>query len=551
MRKKPPILAVLAMALTLAMFASACGGSDDDAASSSADEPTESTSSATEPAEDDAMEDDEDHDDEDESDEVMTDQAMTDGEPTILRVGLQFGPDSGLAIESDDASVLVKAGVVESLVRADASGQPVPELAESWERIDDTTWQFALRPGVVFHDGSTLDAAAVETALSYISGVASPPRALGGLALTTEIVDDLTVNVITSDPDPILPLRLSARSMSILAPAAYDVTPTAPIGTGPFQLTDFAPPDSLTVERFDGYWGEPGQVDGAVFRFIPDAGARAAAIRADEVDVVSGIALADLDAVGDDPDIELFRLSLPRTASLYANTVSGPMSDPVVREAVSLAIDQVTMAEDLLEGQFAPAFGYFGTENTWAPQSDPNPADAIEQAAALVESLDDSSRSLQIWTYGSRPELADMATVAQAQLQAVGFNVELEVGEYTPLEERVFNGEHDMFLLSRGYYFDIADAGAVLSSDFGCEGGYNLNLYCNEDFDAILDDLTGADSTAARQELFGQAVNILADENVGIPLVHDRARYAFRTDVMGFDIDPFESILLTSQVSLG
>jgi ABC-type transport system substrate-binding protein len=199
MRKKPPILAVLAMALTLAMFASACGGSDDDAASSSADEPTESTSSATEPAEDDAMEDDEDHDDEDESDEVMTDQAMTDGEPTILRVGLQFGPDSGLAIESDDASVLVKAGVVESLVRADASGQPVPELAESWERIDDTTWQFALRPGVVFHDGSTLDAAAVETALSYISGVASPPRALGGLALTTEIVAAL-VGPLDVDP---------------------------------------------------------------------------------------------------------------------------------------------------------------------------------------------------------------------------------------------------------------------------------------------------------------------------------------------------------------
>ena len=72
-----------------------------------------------------------------------------------------------------------------------------------------------------------------------------------------------------------------------------------------------------------------------------------------------------------------------------------------------------------------------------------------------------------------------------------------------------------------------------------------------EAFDAILDELTGADSTEARQELFGQAVALLAENHVGIPLVHDRARYAARTDVLGFDVDPFESILLTNQISLG
>ena len=539
MRRRPPTSALLALVLALALFASACGGSDDDTST----EPTVESEEA--PDGDQAT-------DGDQGDDA--EQAVEASEPdelAVLRVGLQFAPDSGLAIESDDASVLVKAGVVEGLVRADADGQPVPELAESWERIDDTTWQFALRPGVAFHDGSSLDAAAVETALTHISTVASPPRALGGLTLTTEVVDELTINVVTSEADPILPLRLSARSMSVLAPAAYESTPTEPIGTGPFQITDFTPPDSLTVERFDSYWGDAAQIDRAEFRFIPDASARAAAIRADEIDITDGIALADLDAVGNDPDIDLVRLSLPRTAALYANTVSGPMSDPAVREAVSLAIDQVTIAEDLLEGQFAPAFGYFGTENAWAPQSDPDPADAFDQAATIVDSLETGDRSLRIWTYGSRPELADIATVAQAQLQAVGFDVELEVGEYTPLEERVFNGEHDMFLLSRGYYFDIADAGAVLSSDFGCEGGYNLNLYCDEAFDAILDELTGADSTEARQELFGQAVALLAENHVGIPLVHDRARYAARTDVLGFDVDPFESILLTNQISLG
>ena len=539
-------LAWLAVVLTL--FAAACGGSDDDASADDADADASTAEEETEAEE----ETDEGASAEDEGDDdaASDDDASTEGGDTILRVGLQFGPDSGLAIESDDASILVKAAVVEGLVRSDASGAPVPALAESWERIDETTWEFVLRPGVTFHDGSTLDAAAVETAIAYISGVASPPRSLGGLTLTTETIDDLTVRILTSDPDPILPLRLSSRSIAILAPAAYDSEPTEPIGSGPFMVSDFSPPDSLTVERYDGYWGDVALLEGAVFRFLPDAGSRAAAIRADEIDVADGIAIPDLQAIEDDSDIDLIRFSLPRTASLYANTAEGPMADPVVREAVSLAIDEVSMAEDLLEGQFAPARSYFGEENAWAPQGDGDPADAADQAAALLEGVSEENRSITIWTYTGRPELADMATVAQAQLEAVGFNVEVEVGEYTPLEERVFNGEHDLFLGSRGYYFDIADAGAVFTSDFTCDGGYNLNRYCSEDFDAIVTELSLAETAEDRQALFAQAAQVLADDFIGFPLVHDRARYAARSDVAGLVIDPFELTLLTPQVSL-
>ncbi len=543
MRQTNRLMALLAMILALALTAAACGSDDEsdaDAEDGTSETPAEGSDG------DDADADAGDEADADDS-AASADDA---GDGGVLRVGLQFGPDSGLAIESDDSSILAKAAVTEGLVRADDSGAPGPSLAESWERIDDTTWEFTLRSGVTFHDGSAFDASAVETAIAYITGVAAPPRSLGGLELTTEIVDDLTVRIITSDPDPILPLRLSSRSMVILAPAAYDSEPTEPIGTGPFAVTDFTPPDSLTVERFDDYWGDVAQLEGAVFRFLPDAGSRAAAIRADEVDVVDGIALPDLEAVDADADVDLIRFSLPRTASLYANTVSGPMSDPAVREAVSLAIDEVAIADGLLEGQFAPARSYFGEENDWAPQTEPDPADAVEQAAALLDGVDDANRSVKVWTYASRPELPDMATVVQAQLEAAGFDVEIEVGEYTPLEERVFNGEHDLFLLSRGYYFDIADAGAVLTSDFTCDGGYNLNLYCSDEFDALVADLSGAESGADRQALFGQAAQLLADENVGFPLVHDRARYAARTDVEGLVIDPFESRLLTSQVSL-
>ncbi len=550
MRRTTSPWAILAMVLALALLAAACGGSDDE--SSAGDDAETPATEETDDGDADEAADAADSDaDATDSDADATDSDADEGnEGAVVRVALQFGPDAGLAIESDDASILVKAGVVEGLVRSDASGEPVPALAESWTRIDDTTWEFALRSGVTFHDGTAFDAAAVETAIAYITSVAAPPRSLGGLELSTEIVDDLTVRIVTSDPDPILPLRLSSRSMGVLAPAAYDSEPTEPIGTGPFLVSDFTPPDSMTVERFDDYWGDVAQLDGAVFRFLPDAGSRAAAIRADEVDIADGIAIADLEAIEDDADVDLIRFSLPRTASLYANTSSGPMSDQTVRQAVSLAIDEVAIADGLLEGQFAPARGYFGEENAWAPQGDPDPADAAEQAASLLDGVDPQNRSISIWTYASRPELADIATVAQAQLEAVGFDVDIEVGEYTPLEERVFAGEHDLFLGSRGYYFDIADAGALFTSDFTCDGGYNLNRFCSEEFDALVAELSLVDSVEDRQALFAEAAQFLADGYIGFPLVHDRARYAARTDVGGLVIDPFELNLLTPQVTL-
>lgn len=544
-RNRSPLIWLVAI-VAVALSVAACGGSDEESNAANENEP-EAPTADTDGSDGDKSNADADGDTTEESQEPPVDDEAGD----VLRVALQFGPDSGLAIESDDASILVKAGVVEGLVRSDASGEPVPALAESWERIDGTTWEFLLRSGVTFHDGSAFDAAAVETAIAHITSVASPPRSLGGLTLSTEIIDDLTVRVITSDPDPILPLRLSSRSMGILAPSAYETEPTSPIGTGAFAITDFTPPDSLTVERFDSYWGNVAKLDGAIFRFLPDAGSRAAAIRADEADIADGIAISDLQAVEDDPDVELIRFSLPRTATLYANTDAGPMSDPAVRQAVSLAIDEAAIAEGLLEGEFAPARGYFGEENAWAPQSDGDPADAADQVAALLDGIDAEDRTFSIWTYASRPELADIATVAQAQLEAVGFDVEIEVGEYTPLEERVFNGEHDLFLGSRGYYFDIADAGAVLTSDFTCDGGYNLNRYCSADFDALVAELSLAETAEDRQAIFAEAAQVLADEYIGFPLVHDRARYAARSNVEGLEIDPFETTLLTALVSLG
>ncbi len=521
------MIKTLQLALALLLVLSACS-SGSETASTNVDGPSASTS-----AED--------------SDNQSSD---------TLTVAMAFAPDSGLAIDTDDALTLADSGTVEGLVASDASGEAKPALAESWTQIDPTTWGFTLRSDVTFHDGVEFNADAVVTAFEYLANSATPPRTIKGVGLAAEAVDEQTVRVTTENPDPILPIRLSSANTAILSPTAYESETPDPIGhgTGPFEITDFTPDQSLTVQRYDGYWGEPAKLAEATLRFLPDPSSRAAAVRSGEVDIAEGIALADAEAIEEDDSIELQTIALPRTTSIYTNTTSGPMSDPAVREAAELAIDNEAIAEQLLEGKFVAASNYFGPENEWLTagdvKNDADKAKEILEEAGFSTDGSDANLTVNLSTYPDRPELEDIAVVAQAQLEEVGFTVELAVAEYSTLEPQGLGGELDLFVLSRSYYLDMADPAAFLTSDFTCEGGYNLNTFCSEEFDNIMAELTEKIEPADREPLFASAAELLAEETVGIPIVHNQAQVAVSERVEGFVADPFERTLITSSLSL-
>ncbi|MDQ2788719.1 MAG: ABC transporter substrate-binding protein [Actinomycetota bacterium] len=285
-----------------------------------------------------------------------------------LTVALEFGPKAGFAIDTDDAFVLTELGVVETLVRADPNGQGLPGLANSWQRIDPRTWRFQLRPGVSFHDGTLLTPEAVVTALHYVSSVAAPPRAIKGVGLQAASDGTDGVRISTTNPDPILPLRLSSPNTAILAPSAYRSTgPPGPIrtGTGPFVLTDVQAAQSATLVRWECYWGPRAALASAQARFIPDPMARATALRAGDVDLAQGIpdtALPELTSV---PQIKVVTYPLPRTVSLYTNLTSPVLADRRIREAIEKAIDRPALATQVLNGSATAASDVFGGGVPW------------------------------------------------------------------------------------------------------------------------------------------------------------------------------------------
>ncbi|MEL6267663.1 MAG: ABC transporter substrate-binding protein, partial [Pseudomonadota bacterium] len=159
--------------------------------------------------------------------------------------------------------VLQRLQIMETLVEVDADGALVPGLATGWEASDDgLTWTFTLREGVSFHDGTTLDAAAATAALTRAQG---QPGVLGKAPVAGIEAGEGAVVVTLEKPFAALPAFLAHYSTVIPAPAAFDAegTPVAAIGSGPFEVAGIAPPQSVSVTRFDAYWGEAPVIEGA------------------------------------------------------------------------------------------------------------------------------------------------------------------------------------------------------------------------------------------------------------------------------------------------
>lgn len=468
--------------------------------------------------------------------------ARPDGE---LTVAFQFPPRSAYALDSDEGARLARFGVVETLVGLGEDAQPVPMLATAWEQqVDPRTWRFQLRPEVVFHDGNVLDSAAVVTALTYISSVAAPPRAINGIGLTVAADGPDAVLISTAEPDPILPLRLTSGTTGILSPAAYAAGGQPQIirtGTGPLQLTEVNGVQSATLLRFDDYWGDKAAAAKINVRYVPDPPARALAIRAGDVNLTEGLPEASLAELSATEGVTVENYPAARTIELLLNQSAPPFSDIRVRQAVTAAIDRPALAQQVLNGAALPAAELFGPAVPWGSTEPPAGANAAEARRLLADAGHgpDNPLSVRLWTFSNRPELPLLATAVQAMLAEAGIRVAIEIGDYAAQEPEVLAGRFDMFISSRSYLSDFPDPTGVLTSDYSCAGSYNIDHYCSPEFDALLATLPDITDPGQRQQVFREAAQKLVADAVGVPLVHARNTVALR-GVTGFVADPLD-----------
>ncbi|MCD2189831.1 ABC transporter substrate-binding protein [Actinomycetospora soli] len=457
-------------------------------------------------------------------------------------VALQFPPRAGYAFDADDGGLLTKLGVAEPLVALDPRGNPVPGLATSWAQ-DGTTWRFALREGVRFHDGAALDANAVVTALTYVLGRPAPPRAITDIGLQVAADGPMTVRATTTAPDPVLPLRLSSGSTSILSPAAYrGGGQPSPVNTatGPLRMTEARGTEGATLERFDGYWGERARSARVDVRYVGDPQTRELALRSGDVGYTEGLPETSRAGLRADPSVTFSEFPSARTILLQLNQSAAPFADVRVRRAVTAALDRNVLAQ-ALGGAAAPASDLFGPAVPYGSTQAPPPADVPAARALLAEAGHGPQNPLRVrlWTFPNRPELPVLAQAIAAQLQAAGITTDITVGEYDAQEPEVLAGRYDMFLNSRSYLSDYPDAASTLTSDYTSGGAYAIDRYRSPAFDALMAQLGAVTDTDARARIYRQAAAMLVTDAVGVPIVHPR-NTAVEKGVTGFVADPLD-----------
>ncbi len=413
--------------------------------------------------------------------------------PQVLRVALTAIPKS-LDPNRDPGGPMLPIYrlVFEGLPKPDASGRPTPVLAESWRLLNDTTWQFKLRPGVKFSDGESFNGEVVK----WNSERAQDPKnsvyaARVNPIAGVDVVDDHTVNVRTKQP--FAPLLGNLMPILMLPPRYYQRVgnqgfSSNPVGTGPYRVTGFTTDASVKMERNETYWGKRPNVSAIEFRMLAEAATRVAALQAGEVEVayhlppenVDQLRAAGLSAfplnVG---QALLFVLAQPRTTL-------EPLKNKLVRQAVNYAVDKDAIIKALtqgmarrLEGQLVGPDGFGYTDKVKA-----YPYDVAKAKALLKEAGYPGGFKVKMsGTNGRYPQDKEVSQAVAQYLRQVGIDVELSLLEANTWTERYLAFKFDPIWIIGLNYLPSMDH-IYASIHFTTEPG-SRQQFADEKFDEL------------------------------------------------------------------
>ena len=406
--------------------------------------------------------------------------------------------------------------IFNKLIENDARQNPKPGLAESWRTVDDLTWEFKLRRGVKFHDGSDFTAADVAFSIER-PGIINTP---GGFTIFTRsitekiIVDPYTIRLKTGAPYPNLPIDMSGliivSSVAAKGALAADFdSGKATIGTGPWKFVRYTKGDRIELARNDNYWGPKPPWDKVTFRLITSDPSRVAALLAGDVQMIEAIPPADYAKLKTNKDIAIFttisnrmihlHLDSNRDKSPFITDKAGkpleknPFKDARVRKAVSKAINRNAIVERVMDGLAIPAGqlvpeGFFGV----SPNLKPEPFDPEGAKKLLTEAGYPDGFGITLHGPNNRYVNDDQIVQAVAQmLTRVGIATKVETLPFSVYVSRANKVEFSAALL--GWGVSTGEATYPLRSLIATNnpakglGTWNWGRYTNPAMDALLE----------------------------------------------------------------
>mgnify|MGYP001940090846 FL=1 len=336
--------------------------------------------------------------------------------------GLDFTTTGGAA-----APQALVGNVYETLVRIDASGAPVPHLAERVER-DGGTFTFHLRDGVTFANGKPFTADDAAFSIHYVqnewtNGLKAQMDPVTGVEVVNERTLRVTVEGGTAAEDAWL-WSMGTLTGAMMTPAGVDKLATAPLGTGPYTVARFDVGEAIEFDAREDYWGGDVARDGMI-RYFDDPVSAVNALRVGDADMVWGMQAPQLiDTLPEDIRVEVGTTN--GEVLLSMNNTRAPFDDPNVRRAVAYAVDRTAVNEVVYNGLATDTGGApVPPTDPWYPGRDFYPFDP-DKARELL-----AGRTPEITiTVPNRPYAQEASELLYSQLRDVGFRVRLETVEF-------------------------------------------------------------------------------------------------------------------------
>ena len=406
---------------------------------------------------------------------------------------------------------VVFSNIYEGLIKVDRDGQFVPGLATKWEvSPDGKAYTFALRQGVKFHNGEPFNAQVAKWNIERATAettVNAHPEYFRGIE-KIETPDDHSLVLHLKDVDALFIAHMAEGDAVMLPLKGYENAKSNPIGTGPFKFVKWVRGDRVEMVRFEGYWnsGLP-HLDNVIFKFIGDASAQIAALKAGDIDVVGYIAAPE----------SAMELSKDKRFKVYAGTTTGevimstnnkakPFDNKLVRQAVAYAIDRQAVVELVMFGYGTPIGSH------WSPSTpyyvdltgkfayNPEKAKELLAKAGYPDGFEATIKLPAIYSYSRRA-----GEVIADQLGQVGIKLKIEIVEWGQWIERIFKKKE--FQLTMIGHVEAWDIGIYANPDYYFQ-------YDSQEFRDAYAMALKAPNEEEKAKWFGRCQEIIAEDAV-------------------------------------
>ncbi len=488
---------------------------------------------------------------------------------------VNFNPQLDTSSTTSDAS---SHQIYDRLLDFDAdSGRIIPSLASSWKVSEDgLTYTFQLRRNVQFHQTDyftpTRNFNADDVIFSLnrwrlpdhpfhqVSGGRYPYFESLGLAenikqvkringyrveITLAQRDSSFLANLATDFSVILSAEYAQSLMEKAAPQRLDYFP---VGTGPYKFESYRKDHHIRYQSHLQHWKAKPQVERLIYDITPKSSLRLAKLITGECDAIAFPAQTELDIIREREELELAEKPGLNIGFWAFNTQRPPFDDPDVRRALAYAIDKNTLLEAVYFDSATRARSLLPAAS-WAYQADAedtayNPVIARE---LLAEAGVEPGFTMTIWAMpierAYNPNAAKMAELIQRYLGDVGINVNIVTYDWATFRKHLREGLHDSVLIGwsadngdpDNFYRPLLSCGAIPS-------GTNRAMWCNEDYDALINEALQTEDLARRKAIYQRVNNLLFKELPIVPIAHAFRYQAYRKELQGMQINPYGGI---------